>query len=226
MKPRVNCLINGEWQTECDSLCGLSEDRIRPIEGEYFKNWYIKYDLACMKPEDYTWIGSAYFIGFVLGSMFFKVPDQLGRKTAMSIFLPAYAFANVIVIVAEDLSLKATGFFLCGLFHIKQTIAYQHAYELMPPGAKPLAATVINVFDCATLTITSLCLIYLANDIDTVFIAYMIINLICMPLYFCIIPESPIWLFLEAKEAHYRSEKGVNVLNYMAEYNGSTFRAE
>ena len=67
----------------------------------------------------------------------------------------------------------------------------------MPPGSKPLAATIINVFDCATLTITCLCLILITDDIDKVFMGYFIVNLLVMPLYFCIVPESPTWLFLQ-----------------------------
>ena len=73
---------------------------MEPVEGSYFNNWYIKYDLACLDPESYMWIGSAYFYGFVLGSLFFQIPDLMGRKATMSIVLPAYASANIIIIVA------------------------------------------------------------------------------------------------------------------------------
>lgn len=65
----------------------------------------------------------------------------------------------------------------------------------MPPRYGGLAATIINLFDCATLLITCLALTYITDDIDVVFNFYLYLNMVSMVLYFILIPESPCWLF-------------------------------
>lgn len=71
----------------------------------------------------------------------------------------------------------------------------------MPPGYGAIAATMINLFDCSTLLICCLALTFVTDDIDALFRTYFYINLAGMVMYFCLIPESPSWLFFRDKNS-------------------------
>lgn len=135
--------------------------------------------------------------------------------------MPLFCVASAISILSDQMWLKKVGFFTVGLLHIKSTVCYQHAYELMPSGWNSVASTVINVIDCLTLLIIGVSLNYFTHDITNVFVGFLIAGCLATVLYLAFIPESPKWIFLmEGPESPY----GIEVLNYIAWFNGSEYR--
>lgn len=67
---------------------------------------------------------------------------------------------------------------------------------MMPTEYGSMAATVINLFDCATMMVTCTSLTVFTDDIDDVFAFYFYLNIVAMLVYFIYVPESPTWLFL------------------------------
>ena len=93
-------------------------------DAEYFDNWYLSLNLICKDKSQSSIIGSSYFIGYFLGSIFFFMPDMFGRKGAFNIVMPVYILSCYFSLFSKSIELKILGFFLQGFFHIKTTLSY------------------------------------------------------------------------------------------------------
>jgi MFS family permease len=80
----------------CLSLQNSSFEYL-PVEGS-FKNWYVTMDLVCEEPIAYNGIASYYFIGYLVGIIFFWMPDRLGRRTTINWLLPNYVLSCALVV--------------------------------------------------------------------------------------------------------------------------------
>ena len=78
---------------------GLKDDNFeyRSIS-DSFINWYVTMDLVCEDPVIYNGIASYYMIGYLVGIIFFWMPDSLGRRTTMCFLLPNYVIFSSFVI--------------------------------------------------------------------------------------------------------------------------------
>jgi MFS family permease len=121
----------------------------QPIR-DSFINWFVTMDLICEKPSVYNGIGSYYFIGYLMGIVFFWMPDSLGRRTTMCFLLPNYIVASALVIFSESMLLRSVGFWLQGFFHLKISLSYTHALDLVPSQHKSLVTTLITALDSGT----------------------------------------------------------------------------
>jgi MFS family permease len=83
----------------------------QPAPGS-FLNWYVTLDLVCENPTAYNGMASFYFIGYIIGAVFFWIPDSIGRRTTMNLFMPVYLLASGMVIFRNDISMKILGFFI------------------------------------------------------------------------------------------------------------------
>lgn len=96
-----------------------------------------------------------YFIGFGCGAIFFAMPDQIGRKKSGIIVNIVSFVAQSLSIYCEDLFLKKFGFFLTGLMHLKTTVSFIHALELVPDMHKTFMFTMIITFDASAVGFAS-----------------------------------------------------------------------
>jgi MFS family permease len=85
-----------------------------------------------MDKSQYAFIGSSYFIGYFIGSIFFFMPDYIGRKGTMNRILPLFMISSYFSLFGQTIPLKSFGFFMQGFFHIKVSLSYQHIFELVP----------------------------------------------------------------------------------------------
>ena len=99
---------------------------------DYIENWYVTIDLMCIQKIDYLFTVSMFFIGYGLGIVFFFIPDYIGRKKAMMLFLPLNIIAIFAVSFSQYLTIMKIGLLLIGMFHLKSSISYTHCFELVP----------------------------------------------------------------------------------------------
>lgn len=103
----------------------------------YFKNWWLQYDLVCNEQSEIKKVVSYQFIGFFFGLPLMVVPDQLGRKKSMSLFLVVSIFA-VYLCIYGSMATKKIGFFIQGAFHIRITVSFSHLIELVDNESKAM----------------------------------------------------------------------------------------
>jgi MFS family permease len=186
----------------------------------FFDNLYVSYDLMCTPSATYNSIGSFYFIGYGIGAIFFFLPDAFGRKNIMTIFMTLIMFANYITAFGE-LKYMRLGFFLIGFFHLKISLSYTYATELVPEDSKQLVLTIISAYDaCSLLLACSIMKFYKPSEnvVNTFHFGLTVISLL---LFSLVIPESPKWLFMKKGT---NSRDAINILNYIAWFNGSELR--
>jgi len=64
----------------------------------YANNWFVQLDLLCEDPNLVASTSSSYFVGFSAGILLFTLPDQLGRKTTMTLVMLTYMLASFLTI--------------------------------------------------------------------------------------------------------------------------------
>lgn len=149
------------------------------------------------------------------------LPDMLGRKGTMNIFVPLYIISSYLSTYSHSLLLLKIGFFFNGFLHLKGTLCYTHGVELIPDKYKALIPTLINFYDCASTLILALFFKFIDPDVDKILHILYIIGWVASILYLIIIPESPKWLIIREGP---RSKQAIKILNYIAWFNGSTYR--
>jgi MFS family permease len=162
-----------------------------------FNNWFVSLDLMCKNPATYNGGASFYFVGYLIGIIFFWMPDNLGRRSTMLFILPIYVLASALSIFSEKMAFKTIGFFLQGLFHLKITVSYTHVLDLMPTNSKSFVATLITAFDSATPMFACLYFKFVEKNIDKVLKIHFCYGCIACISYIAFIPESPRWLLLK-----------------------------
>lgn len=111
------------------------------------------------------------------------------------------------------------GFFIQGFLHLKIMLSYSHCFELVPVNCKKFCSTFINTLDIVSFSVVSSYLMFVSRDAVNYMEMMNIIGIIATILYLLIVPESPRWLFQNQK-----NEKGIEVMNYIAAFNGSEKR--
>lgn len=96
-----------------------------------------------------------YYIGFGLGLMFFFLPDLMGRRGALQISLTVFCVAGYFSVFSTSLSLKAFGFLMQGIFHVKFVTCIVQMNEFTPAANRVLSMTIITCVDSMTVGIVS-----------------------------------------------------------------------
>ena len=146
---------------------------------------------------------------------------MFGRLGTMKIVLPLQALGFGLAVFGDEIWIKAAGMGIMGLFHIKNSNSYTHMYELIEDDHRQLSATIMNAFDDGSIAIIAFAT-YMTKDLNLVFWVAWLFSLVASILYIILIPESPQWLFSTNSTT---SNKGKKVIDYIAWFNGSTFRA-
>ena len=66
------------------------------------------------------------------------MPDTLGRKGSMNIFVSVFTINAYMSTYSTDLTILKTGFFFNGFFHLKSNLCYTHGVELVPDNYKAM----------------------------------------------------------------------------------------
>lgn len=159
------------------------------------------------------------FIGFGFGLPLIIMPDQLGRKMSMTISLLFSVLAVTITFYAP-FEYKKFGYFIFGVFHMKITLAFTHMFELIDNQNKAMCQTTVATFDAFSMGVTSLFFLYVSPSLDLLLNIYYGLGVVAIVLYIVVVPESPRWLLLKDP----RSQRGKDILNYIAKFNGSKKR--
>lgn len=80
---RFTCFKYGKWvPCEKEEICKNNLDYLPDKEEpEYLDNWVQKFDMLCQPKEKVGMLGSAYFVGILLGLLIVpRLSDKYGRK--------------------------------------------------------------------------------------------------------------------------------------------------
>lgn len=91
------------------------------------------------------------------------MPGYFGQKRSMKYLLVPNLVAQYLLTYGS-FSLKPLGFFLNGLFHIKNTICYTTLFDFLPDRHKNKGSTFINFFDLSCLILSNVFLRFFKND--------------------------------------------------------------
>ena len=100
------------------------------------------------------------------------------------------------------------------------SLSFTHCLELIPESHKSSALTFINVFDQISMVWFAMILKFIDPDMEDLYKGVFFLGIVTALLYILLIPESPRWEFLKDP----RSAKGIEIINYIAAFNGSQFR--
>ena len=185
-------------------------------------NWFVTMDLMCYSPLKYLSMLSWFFVGYGIGIILFFLPDLLGRRyMMMRCLIPVNLWVMYVGTFSKNLELIKIASFVHGFFHIKNTLCYTHNVELVPDKYKTLVCTCINAFNCSEYMVLGIFYQFIEPNTDKLLILYFLIGILACILYMAFIPESPFWLIVNEGE---NSQKAISNLNYIAMFNGSSYR--
>ena len=84
-----------------DTICSASDSLTYKIDTSYayyFDNWYIQMGLYCKTPLEIGYIVSVYYIGYLVGTSFWFVPDKYGRKKTVIFSLSLELIAETVIL--------------------------------------------------------------------------------------------------------------------------------
>ena len=71
-------------------------------------------DLVCVPASKIGMMISAYFIGFIVGGLFYALPDKYGRRKAMIFGTVLACLAQCLLLLSHTILARSAGFFLLG----------------------------------------------------------------------------------------------------------------
>mmetsp|Transcript_40851 Transcript_40851/g.29492 ORF Transcript_40851/g.29492 Transcript_40851/m.29492 type:complete len:157 (-) Transcript_40851:1124-1594(-) len=139
-----------------------------------------------------------YLVGYAIGGIMYPMPDKYGRRK--SIFFTSYfhSVAQFFAIILSSYNGKLIAMIFMGVFHMKMSISYCYLFELVHRRNKVVACSVINLVDCLPMTVCSLYLMFVSNNLNTLLLATSAICMFANLLLF-LIPETPAWLLTQGK---------------------------
>jgi hypothetical protein len=184
------------------------------------KNWVLSNDWICDGQNTIMTTVSFYFMGFALGIFLFFIPDRYGRKKAMLMITGPFIAQSIVLTYFPQRELKAIAFGINGFLHIKVSLAYTHSQEFLCKSHRSISPTVITMFDSGSILIFAVYLLFVNNETHYIQTYFFWLGIVAYVIYIIWIPESPVYLFLKDP----RSKEGIRILNYIAKFNGSSYR--
>jgi len=121
----------------------------------------------------------------------------------------------------QRIPVKKFGFFLNGLFHIKNSVTITQSLELVPDSYKNANFTGLLLFDASGIFYACSVFYFYRPNVQLVFDIHFGLGAVMFVAYCLVVPESPRWLFQRDGP---KSKEAINVLNYIAWFNGSSKR--
>ena len=178
----------------CENLENV-ELEYQPVQGSFI-NWYVTMDLVCVDPQAYNGVASYFFVGYLVGVILFWMPDRLGRRATISILLPNVLLSCACAIFGDTMFIKSVGYFFLGFFHMKISLSFTYAIELVPNNYKSTMTTIIAAGDAASPLLSGFYFKSIELNTANVLKMHFITCLVGSILFAFFIPESPRWLFL------------------------------
>ena len=94
------------------------------------------------------------------------------------------------------MGIKSLGFFFMGIFHLKVSLSYTYAMELVESQHKSLMTTLITAFDSGSPLFACIYFKYIEANEEVLFRIHFWFGFIGWIMFVAFIPESPRWLFL------------------------------
>jgi hypothetical protein len=92
--------------------------------------------------------------------------------------------------------LKSAGFFFMGIFHLKVSLSYTYALDLVPSSQKSLMTTLITAFDSGSPLFACIYFKYFLANEDALLKIHFWFGFAGWMMFAILMPESPRWLFL------------------------------
>ena len=108
---------------------------------------------------------------------------------------------------------------LLGSMMIKNSLAYIWGFELTHSKHKSFASSVINLVDFSNAAVAGSFFLWVDNDWYPLYSTWVSFSVLAYLLLLCFCIESPKWLLMQGK-----TEETIDVLNYIAWFNGSAHR--
>ena len=186
----------------------------------YINNWYVDMDLVCAnKAHTNSMLVPYYIASGLAGVMFLPMPDRLGRKFTIVLFLGVQLFAQYMAIFVPLYGARMAAFILYGLSQLRTMVMYIWMTEFVESRHVAAVNTSLTSFDSATMGVVCFYLLFIGRDIEKLFILMALLASAAFLVCAFVTPESPKWL-LSVR----RREDAIGVLNYIAKLNGSKTR--
>ena len=110
---------------------------------------------------------------------------------------------------------------MTGVLHLKLTICFVFMTEIMPESHRSLAISLITAFDSGTLMVICIYFKFFSRDVQAFYEFFFYLGVVFTLVLIVVVPESPSWLIVKQGP---NSKDAIDVLNYMAWFNGVSFR--
>lgn len=228
LMPDYICLSSTGSPQSCTNqdTCQIDQQNSLFQSGQsYYVNWnnqtslhnlVEKFDMRCSQSWEIGFLGSAYFIGAVLGNLFLsRLGDLYGRirmiRIGISSSLVLYTMFLFLPtpIIIKYLILLAFGTLTC----FRVSIAYLYGQEITPQKYSNTVGSIYNVFDSMTMIIASVYYKYISKYYEGIHLFFFGMILLSVMISF-FMPESPKYLISNNKfhDARY-------ILNKIAKMN-------
>jgi len=80
--------------------------------------------LHCKTPAQIAYLVSVYFIGYVVGTCFYFLPDKIGRKKSIIGSLSLNLISEAVMLWSSNYYVRMAGFFFQGMFMLQNSTSY------------------------------------------------------------------------------------------------------
>ena len=102
-----------------------------------------------------------------------------------------------IVVFNSSSVMKQVGYFCMAVLHMRITISFCHASELVSEKHKPVVSTIINIIDSGSIMCAAVYFLYVDNNTQKLLEFMFYLGTVVSILYIALIPESPRFLFMK-----------------------------
>ena len=204
----ITCFMaDGSVDDACDAHKACSPDTAHydirlDHETKSIRNWVYDFDLLCVSEADLSWLGTSFFIGFLIGSAIFMwLSDIVGRKIIIQIGLILHIVILLVVLLLRGLPVLYIFLFVFGLrVPMAAHVGSLMTYEMVGQRVRSYATSVLTILD-GTTNVWMPVFFYYAKDWRYLFWGLIGLVAIIFLIVTFLVPESPRILIAKQKFA-------------------------